>query len=432
VLKAASNGWPAPLEYCVALQNPRTAFLDPALAGGTVELNTMQLPKPRGGQMATVFKVQTGEHTWAVRCFGSASAERAERYDAITAFLAGHRSRYTVGFEYLQDGIRVDGLCYPILRMQWVEGDLLHVYLAKHRGDANVLFALAHAWIDLSRELHVLAFAHGDLQHGNVIVTRDGDLRLIDYDGMFVPELAGRCAAENGHRNYQHPRRDARTFGPTVDTFSLWAIFISIVALARDASVWEALDYGDDCLAFRHADFVRPSTSRAFLHLRGGADGDVRALAAFLESMLSHDPQGLPPLEDRVSAVEVSAPKAGAPRQPAWLPQYQVATNAAHAGAALTVSRVETGDLSPLARGAFREPYGFAERDLRAAWREWMTNHRTAATVGAGAAATVGGFEMAHAAGFLPGEYGAAAALVWLLAAIIAGVSRSPGPRTRG
>ena len=36
--------------------------------------------------------------------------------------------------------------------------------------------------------------AHADLQHGNVILVPKGDqlaLKLIDYDGMYVPALAG-------------------------------------------------------------------------------------------------------------------------------------------------------------------------------------------------------------------------------------------------
>ena len=36
---------------------------------------------------------------------------------------------------------------------------------------------------------HVIA--HGDLQHGNIIVQDDGTIRLVDYDGCYVPELAG-------------------------------------------------------------------------------------------------------------------------------------------------------------------------------------------------------------------------------------------------
>ncbi|QLQ08322.1 MAG: hypothetical protein HZY76_21580 [Anaerolineae bacterium] len=54
------------------------------------------------------------------------------------------------------------------------------------------------------RNLQTHGIAHGDLQHGNVLVAAD-ELRLIDYDGMYVPPLSGRESHEIGHRNYQHP-----------------------------------------------------------------------------------------------------------------------------------------------------------------------------------------------------------------------------------
>lgn len=34
-------------------------------------------------------------------------------------------------------------------------------------------------------------FAHGDLKQDNLIVMPDGSLRLIDYDGVYLPSLGG-------------------------------------------------------------------------------------------------------------------------------------------------------------------------------------------------------------------------------------------------
>jgi hypothetical protein len=78
--------------------------------------------------------------------------------------------------------------------------------------------------------LHVPApaetgIAHGDLQHGNIILVpgkKDNSLmlKLIDYDGMFIPPLAGSPKGEVGHAAYQHPER-LRTgaFHTEVDRF---------------------------------------------------------------------------------------------------------------------------------------------------------------------------------------------------------------------
>jgi hypothetical protein len=70
--------------------------------------------------------------------------------------------------------------------------------------------------------------AHADLQHGNVLLVPTGNalaLRLIDYDGMYVPALAGQRSGELGHPAYQHPQRLREgTYNAEVDRFSHLAI----------------------------------------------------------------------------------------------------------------------------------------------------------------------------------------------------------------
>src|SRR5438034_11486371 len=65
--------------------------------------------------------------------------------------------------------------------------------------------------------------AHGDLQHGNILV-RGGSIHLVDYDGMWVPALKGRHATETGHRAYQHPERSEQDYGQEIDRFSVLVI----------------------------------------------------------------------------------------------------------------------------------------------------------------------------------------------------------------
>ena len=262
-----------------------------------VEEDVFGLPRPRSGRMASVYKLSSGDRTWALRCFNFNSSERAERYRKISSFLKSHPNPYTVDFAYRDDGIATTSATYPTVTMEWVEGDLLHTYLNAKRHTPRELVRLAEAWLAMVRDLHDLGIAHGDLQHGNVIVTASGELRLIDYDGMFVPEFARLPALEKGHPNYQHPCRRTRDFGPQLDNFSAWVIYISIIALARDATLWELLHVGDDRLAFGRDDFERPSRSNAFQTLLDAADNDVRKMAAFLGTMLAHEPQRLPSLE---------------------------------------------------------------------------------------------------------------------------------------
>src|SRR5204863_3447178 len=92
--------------------------------------------------------------------------------------------------------------------------------------------------------------AHGDLQHGNVLIAR-GDFKLIDYDGMFVPALAGRASHEVGHRNYQHPGRTESDFGIQLDNFSGWMIYLTLVALSIEPGLWSRFGQGDEHILFK-------------------------------------------------------------------------------------------------------------------------------------------------------------------------------------
>ena len=57
-------------------------------------------------------------------------------------------------------------------------------------------------------------------------------LRLIDYDGMYVPALAGTRSGEVGLPAYQHPQRIREgTYNAEVDRFSHLVIYTAIRCL---------------------------------------------------------------------------------------------------------------------------------------------------------------------------------------------------------
>jgi hypothetical protein len=393
-MPAVGTLWPAQADYIEALQDPPSAFTDPALRAGTVEVDgVLGLPKPRSGQMASVYKLFDGAKTWAVRCFNFASAERAERYRAISDFLARSPNRYTVEFAYLPDGIVVASATYPIVKMEWVEGDLLHTYIANHLDSPDMLQRLARAWVEMVRDLHALGMAHGDLQHGNVLVTAAGELKLIDYDGMFVPAFTGMGSLEDGHPNYQHPCRQSQNFGAQLDNFSAWSVYLSIVAVARDRPAWDTFGFGDDCLALRRADYVRPSASPAFAALGAAADADVRKMGEFVRSLLAHEPERLPALE---SCSRIVATPVGGARPDEWS------------------WRLAPFENEPLAPGVYAEPFEPRPGEPH--------------TAAGGVAASLGGYWVFHALGFATEQFIAVVVLGWVLAAILAIASRSPEP----
>ncbi len=287
--------WPSPTDYNEAVQNPRLGFADPELKLGQPEFTPLGTPRPYSGAFATVYKMQCGSRTWAVRCFNREFHDQQERYEAIGAHLARVRLPYTVGFQYLRRGILVRGLWYPIVKMEWIRGETLGGYIAKHLGSVQTLLHLAEQWQRMLQDLRAAAIAHGDLSHGNILVVED-QLRLVDYDGMFVPALAGRETHEIGHRNYQHPARTRQHFGPQLDHFSAWVVYVSLLALSADPGLWQQFHGGDECLLLRKTDFENPANSPLLAVLSQSPDPRTRQAAQDFQALLRLSPEALPPL----------------------------------------------------------------------------------------------------------------------------------------
>jgi hypothetical protein len=258
------KSWPTPQDYNEALQNPAVVFKDEELRKCIPEADVLGLPRPTSGAFASVYKVTSGNRTFAVRCFLRNIHDQKERYAKISEFIGSDKLPYTVTFEYQEEGIRIGNTWYPIVKMDWVEGATLEAYVARNAFNPKVLERLLKAFRQMCLDLRDAGIAHGDLQHGNVLVLNDGQLRLVDYDGMFVPSMKGWQSNELGHRNYQHPNRGPEHFGPELDTFSAWIIYASIQATLLKPSIFSELGGGDDCLLFHRQDFDHPSESRAF------------------------------------------------------------------------------------------------------------------------------------------------------------------------
>jgi hypothetical protein len=198
--------WPTSQDYNEAIQNAASSFSDPAVKSGEVVVNAIGLPVPRSGNFADVYQFNGGDgKTWALKCFTRKVAGLQERYAKIDEHIGKANFPFTVGFNYLADGIRVRGQWFPLLKMEWVEGFTLNEFVRDNAGKPQYLHALLQMWGKLCARLRDGNFAHADLQHGNVLLVQ-GDsqsklgLKLIDYDGMWVPALApghpGSCLPE--------------------------------------------------------------------------------------------------------------------------------------------------------------------------------------------------------------------------------------------
>ena len=313
--------WPDLTEYHEALQSPQRSLGDPELQKSQIDKDRFGMPKPATGGNAVVYKATVGQNAWAVRCFLRPISDHAERYAAISKHLQKNRSAHSTEFVYLADGLRIKGGTFPIVKMAWVQGQHLDRCVEGLLDKPRELAALREKFRTLVKDIEHAKFAHGDLQHGNILVT-GRDLLLIDYDGMWVPALIGRQATEIGHRAYQHPKRGMTDFGPHLDRFSALVIYLSLRALEIDRKLWDTYCTGDNLLFVRE-DFNEPGRSPLWGDLAALKNAEVTYLAGVLAAMVGRPVKDLPRLEAVLSQsagvrpLEFK-PVARAPEKPKW------------------------------------------------------------------------------------------------------------------
>ncbi|NBC19175.1 MAG: hypothetical protein GVY18_17870 [Bacteroidetes bacterium] len=292
--------YPTPGAYQEALQVASASLHDPELRAATPVETALGLPKAITGAFAAVFPMDARTRRWAVKCFLTDVPDQRRRYDAIAEHLAEAELPYTIDFDYQRTGIQVEGRTLPVLKMAWVEGVPLNTYVRQHLDAPARLDQLADRWRAMLADLAAADVAHGDLQHGNVLVqaTDDGPrLVLVDYDTMWVPALDGRKSPEVGHRNYQHPDRTERDFGPHLDHFPGLVIYTALRACAQRPDLFTRYDT-DENLLFRAADFYDPSASVLFDDLTGLDEGELPGLVDAVRTACYLEPETVPPLQD--------------------------------------------------------------------------------------------------------------------------------------
>lgn len=291
-------------QYQEAIQHPNIYLDDPKLKTCSVEVNLMGLPRVRSGGFALTYKLSGNGASWAVRCFHKSVPDREIRYQAISQFLRSNSSNVLVPVYYVQDGIKIQRNWYPITYMPWVEGYTLGTFIEKNFGNRQSIALISKDFCHLIQELERLGIAHGDLSGGNIIVQNNG-LVLVDYDGMFVPQLKGKNSNEIGNINFQHPKRTQKDFDPKLDRFSSIVIYLALEAIARKPNLWEAYGTGEGLL-FSRSDFIDPIRSKLLLEIEQFSD--LKSLVGKFRQICHTDLPHIPRLFDLIADRPVHIP----------------------------------------------------------------------------------------------------------------------------
>ena len=263
--------YPLISEYVTAIQNAGDNLEQ--LAHLTPVLDDHGEPYRSSGAFAVVFKMQdksTGKY-YALKCFTEEQEGRADAYRQIADELDLLDSPYITSVKYMEKELFVGSQCeedeFPVLLMDWVDGETMEAYIAANYHNQSVMSMLGYRFGKMAAWLRTQSFAHGDIKPDNIIVRPDGSLTLVDYDGMFVPSMKGSKSPTIGTKDFCHPLRTVNDFDETIDDFSLASIALSLKAISMNSSLFAT--YGaSDRLLFSENDYRNPASSKVISALQ--------------------------------------------------------------------------------------------------------------------------------------------------------------------
>lgn len=271
-------------------------------------------PEQYPGGFSIVFPFTNGTDKKALRIWHREIPEIKRRTSQISNYLSQqHQLKYFIDYEYVSNAIKFEsGIKIDAVLMDWGDGLTLKYYIdnlinsnINEQSKRDKLWDLARTFFEMFTELHEVRISHGDLQHGNILIKEPNNIKLIDYDSLYVPTMGPLVTqVTSGLSGYQHPSRCISRYSTERnDYFSELVIITSLIYLSEDLSVWEdfSIMADDYSLLFNSKDYCNFKTSK--IYKRGILKSKT---LHFLLDQINHalalsDIEKLNPIEDVIS-----------------------------------------------------------------------------------------------------------------------------------
>lgn len=277
-------------DIVTAILNSDTFLKVPELKGAKPRIESNGKPYAFTGGFNMVFQLEHQNKKWAFRVWHVPMGEHTNRYRKISKYLSEKKLPYFADFIYDEKGILVNGNLLDTIRMEWLEGKLLKEYLEENLGNKNKLTKLANDFLEMCKTLRENKISHGDLQEGNILVDKNSNIKLVDYDSVCIPDIEGQKELITGLKGYQHPSRfKAGKASLKADYFSELVIYLSILALSENSNLWNKYQVKDtQYLLFTETDFEDFANSEIYNDLQK-LSNSIKSLTRILNSYLSEN-----------------------------------------------------------------------------------------------------------------------------------------------
>ncbi len=260
------------------------------------------------GGFTVVYPYVSNNKKWAFRCWHASMGNVRTRFEIISKVMQSSKANYLSEFIYVNEGIVINGHVYPITRMKWVDGITIKDYICTNKSSKAKLTRLAENFLKMVQDMHHRRFAHGDLQHGNIIVNDKGDLFLIDYDSFYCPELKGAADIIQGLPDYQHPSRKLNKLSTEkLDYFSELIIYLSILGISEKPSLVDKYRVVDsEHLLFTANDFKNLKQSAIYRDLLNSSNTIDKLLSVLIDYLKETNLNNLKPFNEYLSKSTVT------------------------------------------------------------------------------------------------------------------------------
>lgn len=241
------------------------------------------------GGLCTLVKMEAdGKPSKCIRCWYKRpdDPDTLQRLKLIADGLKKHKlkiGQYFIGYDIYEKAIHIEGATYPGLVMDWVEGKTLGAYVDEGKEhNSQEITRVAGKFAEMCEALNNAGMSHGDLSAGNVMIMKDGAIKLIDYDSLYFPEMGRRRQSVAGDEAYQHPGRKFHQWSELyTDYFSQHLIYASLLLISHDDSLRP--ETGDKNLVFNQLDLANRSAFEKSKGYKSGIGKKDEVLTAELK-----------------------------------------------------------------------------------------------------------------------------------------------------
>lgn len=273
-------------------------------------LGPLQYP----GGFSIVFPFTNGKSQKAVRVWHREIPLIKDRLQVLSSYLDSiEKPRCFINYHYYSGALKCKGEALDVVIMDWVEGKTLKDYINQIICNRNALdirdafVHLAKSFFLMFQKLHELSICHGDLQHGNIIISPNDEPILIDYDSVYIPQMGDRISQVTiGLSGYQHPGRKYSKYSSLSDDyFSELIIIGSLIILSERPDIWNSFHLNEDdySLVFTQNDYSDFLQSKIVKALKDSST-ETQFILLKIKEALSAALSQLKPIEDLLSDIE--------------------------------------------------------------------------------------------------------------------------------